>query len=298
MSFAKYASFSIPKILDVVEGRGGLPMVKISNQFADAEIYLHGAHVARFDPKGGKPLIWVSSASPFVDGKAIRGGIPVCFPWFGPHRRAKDFPVHGFVRFRACDLIETAQLSDGRTRAVFALKADDKTRAYWAHEFSLTVTITVGASLEVSLSVTNTDREPFTYEDCLHTYFAVGKTEACVVSGFDGFGFIDRGKGDIRSVQHGDLTPKGETVQIHMLTQPKSAILDTGNKRRIVAEQSGMANTIVWNPGEASAAKNPEMAGFWNDFLCVEGANCIDTRVTLLPGCSHASTVRYSVETA
>ncbi|MFA6508248.1 MAG: D-hexose-6-phosphate mutarotase, partial [Treponemataceae bacterium] len=298
MSLAKYASFSIPKILEVVEGRGGLPMVKVTNQFADAEIYLHGAHVTRFDPKGEKPMIWTSPTSPFADGKSVRGGIPVCFPWFGPHKTVKDFPVHGFVRFRSCELLETAQLSDGRTRAVFGLKANDATRAFWAHDFSLEMTVTIGKSLELALSVTNTSKEAFTYEDCFHTYFAVGDTAKATVTGLDGVGFLNRGKGDARTVQSGDLTPAGETTHIYTLSPAKSAILDSVNKRKIVAEQCGLANTVVWNPWEASAAKNPEMAGMWNQFLCVEAANCIDSMITLLPGCSHTSCVSYGVEKA
>lgn len=293
MPLEKFAKFALPKILEVVEGKGGLPVVKVSNSFASAEIYLHGAHVTSFIPKSGKPLIWTSPASPFADGKSIRGGVPVCFPWFGPHRTVKEFPVHGFVRFRSAELLETSQLSDGRTRVLFGLSADDATRKYWPHDFSLTVEVTVGERLEIALTVTNSGCEPFSYEDCLHTYFAVGDASRCAVSGFDGVGFIDRGKGDSRSVQKGDLVPAGETVQIHTLAPAESVILDTANARRISCVQCGMANTVVWNPGEASAAKNPEMAGMWKEFLCVEGANCIDSRVTLLPGCSHASRASY-----
>jgi D-hexose-6-phosphate mutarotase len=271
-------------------------MVQITNKLAQADIYLHGAHVARFDPKGGKPLIWTSPASPFADGKSIRGGIPVCFPWFGPHKTVKDFPVHGFLRFRSTELLETAQLSDGRTRVVFGLKDDENTRKYWNHAFSATVQITVGSTLELSLSVTNTGCEPFSYEDCFHTYFAVGDVAKAVVPSFDGVGYIDRGKGDIRAVQKGDLKIRGETVNIYTLTPSSATIVDSPNRRRILCEQSGLANTVVWNPGEEAAAKNPEMAGFSKDFLCVEAANCLDTRINLLPGTSHVSTVRYRAE--
>jgi glucose-6-phosphate 1-epimerase len=297
MPMEQYAAFAIPNVLEVVEGRGGLPAVRISNRFAQAEIYLHGAHVTRFEPAGGKPLIWTSPSSPYAAGKSIRGGVPVCFPWFGPHRTVKEFPVHGFVRFRSTELLETAQLSDGRTRAVFGLAADDATRAYWPHEFRLEAAVTVGAELEIALTVANTGREPFSYEDCFHTYFAVGDATRSAVSGFDGSGYIDRLKGDSRGVQSGDVVPStGEITNVYTLVPPRAAIEDAANGRRIAAEQSGLANAVVWNPGEATAAKNPEMAGMWKDFLCLEAANCLDTRIVLLPGCSHASRVRYRAE--
>ena len=299
MSIDQYASFAIPNTLEVVEGRGGLPLVKISNRFADAEIYLHGAHVTHFAPKGGKPMIWTSPASPYADGKSIRGGIPVCFPWFGPHRSVKEYPVHGFVRFRSTELAETSQLSDGRTRAVFSLKADDAVRAYWPHEFRLDLSVTVGKELELSLTVTNTGREPFSYEDCFHTYFAVGDATRAAVTGFDGVGFIDRLKGDARGVQSGDVSASSvEITHVYTLVPPRAAIDDAAGGRRIAVEQSGLANAVVWNPGEATAAKNPEMAGMWKDFLCLEAGNCLDTRITLLPGCSHVSAVRYGTEKA
>ena len=90
----------------------------------------------------------------------------------------------------------------------------------------------------------------------------------------------------------------GETTHIYTLTPAKAVILDKANRRRLVAEQCGLANTVVWNPWEATAAKNPEMVGMWNQFLCVEAANCIDTMINLLPGTSHTSCVCYGVEKA
>jgi len=296
MSVEQYASFAIPRILQIVEGQGGLPMVQITNKLAQADIYIHGAHVTRFDPRGGKPMIWTSPASPFADGKSIRGGIPVCFPWFGPHKTVKDFPVHGFLRFRSAELLETAQLSDGRTRVVFGFSDDEATRKYWNHAFSAKVEVTVGTSLELSLSVANTGKEPFSYEDCFHTYFAVGDAAKAVIPSLDGVGYIDRGKGDIRAVQKGDLKIRGETVNIYTLSPARATIVDSPNRRRIECEQAGLANTVVWNPGEASAAKNPEMAGMHAQFLCVEAANCLDTVVSLLPGTAHVSSVRYRSE--
>jgi len=290
------AQFTIPGAVAVVEGRGGLPLVRIENRFAAAEVYLYGAQVTSFVPAGGQPLIWTSPASPFEDGKAIRGGIPVCFPWFGPHRTIKEYPVHGFARFRSWELFSTAALSDGRHQVALRLCSDDRTRSFWAYDFCARLTVSVGTALEVEFSVENTGTQPFSYEDCLHTYFAVGDVRAAVLTGYDGVGYIDRTRQDSRGVQSGDAQLKGETVHVHTQAPGEAVIRDPVGGRRILATQKGCRETVAWNPGEAAAAKNPEMAGLWQSFFCLEAANCLDDRITLLPGTAHTSAVRYRAE--
>ncbi len=282
MELAEYSAFAIPGQVTVEEGKGGLPVVKVRNAFAQADIYLHGAHVTHFEPKGGKPLLWLSDASPFVAGKAIRGGIPVCFPWFGPHKTNKDFPVHGIARFRSWALHSVSALSDGRTRVVLALSSNVETRAFWPHEFLLELAVVVGPSLELELTASNTDREPFLYEDCLHTYFSVGDVETTSVSGLDGVGYIDRARSDARLVQKGPVVPSGETVNAYMQAPNRTDIADVTGGRNIAVEQCGFKSTVVWTPWEATAAKNPEMVDRWRGFICVEGANCLDANVVLL----------------
>jgi len=296
MQLKEYGTFAIPGQVFVEEGQGGLPVVKVRNSFAQADIYLYGAHVTHYEPKGGKPLLWLSDTSPFAAGKAIRGGIPVCFPWFGPHRTNKDFPVHGIARFRNWELSSVAAQSDGRTRVALSLASDEATKAFWPHDFILELIVTVGGSLELELTASNAGREPFLYEDCLHTYFAVGDVAKTGVSGLDGTGYIDRAASDARKVQTGKIAPAGETVNIYMKAPSRTEIEDTAGGRKIRTEQCGFDSTVVWNPWEAAAAKNPEMTDRWKSFICVEAANCLDSNVVLLPGTSHRSSVRYTAE--
>lgn len=298
MSIDTYASFRIPGVVDVVAGEGGLPVVQVRNSHSEADIYLLGATVARFVPKGEQPLIWLSPTSPFAEGKAIRGGIPVCFPWFGPHKTKKEFPVHGCVRFRSWEIESVAQLSDGRTKVVLFIGSDEATRGYWPHDFRLQLAATIGKSLEVELIASNTGVEPFSYENCLHTYFNVGDVAKTTVLGLDGLGYLDRGKSDIRAVQTGDVKPAAEIVNVYMGAPARSTIVDSVNKRKIVLDQGNFKETVVWNPWDVAAAKNPEIAGGWKSYICVEAGNCLDTNVTLLPGTSHSSWVRYGVEKA
>jgi len=295
MSLTTFNSFVIPGIVDIVEGQGKLPMIKVTNSFASADIYLQGAHMTRFDPKGEKGLLWMSDASPFSPGKAIRGGIPICFPWFGAHKTNKDAPMHGFVRTRAWNLKETAQLSDGRTKITLQTGSDEASLKFWAFEFDLSMTFTFGAALEIELTATNTGWQPLSYEDCLHTYFNISELSKTLVSGFDGVAYIDKRKGDIRAVQSGDLLVQGDTVHLHIKAPATSEIADSPWDRRIRIEQQGMDETVVWNPGEAGSASNPEMAGRWSKFICVESATCADDCITLLPGTSHTSRARYSI---
>jgi D-hexose-6-phosphate mutarotase len=296
MTLKEYASFAIPQVVEIAEGNGGFPVLRISNDFAEAEMYLYGAHVTRFDPKGAKPLLWMSPVSPFTAGKPIRGGIPLCFPWFGAHREKKEFPLHGFARIRPFELSYTARLSDGRTRVGMTQRSDDATRAWWPHEYSMEVTATFGEALEVSMTVTNTDREPFSYEDCMHTYFTVSDASNAVVRGLDGAGYLDRLAGDAAGVQSGNLTIGAGLTKVYTFSPRSVRIDDRAGGRVLLAEQSGMANTVVWNPGKETAAGNPEIAGKEKEFLCIEAANCAYSPVVLLPGCSHTSTVRYSTE--
>lgn len=296
MQLTEYSAFTIPGQVSVEEGKGGLPVIRVRNTCAQADIYLHGAHVTHFEPTGGKPLLWLSDASPFVTGKAIRGGIPVCFPWFGPHKTNKDFPVHGIARFRSWTLQSVATLSDGRTRVVLALSSSDETRSFWPHDFLLELAVVVGPSLELELTAYNTDSEPFLYEDCLHTYFSVGDVTKTSVSGLDGVGYIDRTRSDARSVQTGPVVPSCETVNAYMQAPSRTELADTAGDRKIIMEQNGFKSTVVWTPWEATAAKNPEMVDRWRGFLCVEGANCLDANVVLLPGTSHRSYIKYTTE--
>ena len=286
----------MPGIVDLTTGEGGLPLLRVSNEYAECEIYLYGAHVARYKRKGMEDLLWMSPTSPFSAGKAIRGGIPVCFPWFGPHRTSSELPQHGFARIRLWEHESSAGLADGRTRITLSTTDDEATRAQWPYRFGAELTVTVGRELELSLLVENRDDEPFRYEDCFHTYFRVGRAFSCAVEGLDGVGYIDRGRSDVRAVQAGVLRPSGETVNAYMRSPSACALVDPLLKRRIDIAQAGCSSTVVWNPGEATAAKNAEIGPAWNEFLCIESANCLDTPVLLLPGTAHRSAVRFAAE--
>ena len=279
----------IPNHVRQETGPGGLPVLRIRNAQGTAEVLLHGGHVFSFQPAGAAPVLWVSALSPFADGKAVRGGVPVCWPWFGPDPRA----MHGVVRYRSWKLAEAAQLADGRTRVTLALADDAATRALWPHTFRLELAVTVGRELDLALTATNTDAEPWCWRGALHTYFAVADVRRSVVEGLDGCAYVDAPStgGMTNAVQSGPVTFSGEVNRRYLESSRTLALAD--GVRRIRVTKSGSSTTVVWNPAAARAAAMPDIGDLWPGYVCIEAAVCGEGRVDLLPGC--ATTLRQTI---
>ena len=164
---------TLPDSVRLAPGAGGLPMLRVDGPTGWAEVYLHGAHVTAWAPRGQESVLWLSGLSRFDESTAIRGGIPVCFPWFGPLAGRPDAPRHGFARTAAWT-VDGAD-DDGQDVTVrLALADSDATRgSAWPHPFAALCTVVVGARLTVALEVTSTGDAPVTYEEALHTYLAV-----------------------------------------------------------------------------------------------------------------------------
>jgi glucose-6-phosphate 1-epimerase len=291
---SSFDRFCVPGRIWVEEGNGGFPLLRLHGEAGDCSVYPYGAHVASFRPAGGEELLWMSPYSAFEEGKPIRGGIPLCFPWFGKHGSRTDLPLHGFARTRAWNLESTAILPDGRISAAFSLGDDESTRAVWPFRFSLMLTVTVGGKLKMELEVRNTGEFAFRYEEAFHTYFRVGDPSACEVRCLEGLEYIDRVRGDARAFQSGLAKFVGETVNAYMGAPAASEFVDHSGSRIVRVEQEGMDATVIWNPGAAAGGANPEIREAWNQFVCVESANCLDYPIALSPGESHRAIVRLS----
>jgi len=284
-----YQQFSIPGILQVLPGSGELPLIRITNSFAECDMFLHGAHIARFQPVGQQDLLWMSPQCVYQPGKPLRGGIPICFPWFGAHKTIPSFPMHGFARIRTWSLDSTAQLSDGRTLVVLVLTDDADTLAMWPFHFRLELKVVVGATLEVTLLTENRSDDPFTCDEALHTYFNVADAAHCTVHGLEGVMYRDRLKGDAPFIQMGELKIQREMVNAYLDAPETIDLVDQLSNRTIRIAQQGMDAAVVWNPWETTAAANPELKGLWRQFVCVESANCLDRHLMMLPGAAHRS---------
>jgi glucose-6-phosphate 1-epimerase len=290
--------FDIPNALRFEDTPGGLVRAVISTPLAEAELYLHGAHVTHWEPHGQRPVFFVSPKSLFVPGKAIRGGVPIIFPWFGPRGDGKPGPAHGFAR-TAQWTIEAARLrDDGKVEITLALPPDDTARGFGYAAFHLRFRVTVGADLEMELETRNDAAEPLTFEEALHSYFAVADIYQAWVSGLEGTTYIDKTDGFKRKrVDAEPLRIAKETDQVHLSTKATCVIHDPVWKRRIVIEKSGSASTVVWNPWVDKTRSMPDMApDDWKEMLCVETANVADNAVRLDAGAFHKLTVSIRID--
>jgi glucose-6-phosphate 1-epimerase len=290
MKAAKLADqFDIPKAIRFEDGPGGLVRAVISKPAAEADLYLQGAHLAHWKPRGQRPMLYVSPKSLFAPGKAIRGGVPIIFPWFGSRGDGKPGPAHGFVRTSEWAM-ETARLhDDGRMEITLVLASDDATRGLFDFAFRLRFRVTLGSELEMELETRNDGSEPFTYEEALHTYFAIGDIRQVSVSGLEGATYIDKTDGFKRKKQDLELVRIAkETDQVHLNTAASCTIYDPVWNRRIIIEKSGSNSTVIWNPWMDKTQGMSDMAADgWKEMLCVETANAADNAVHLSPGASH-----------
>ena len=271
-------------------GEGGLTMIAITNELATATIALYGAQALSFIPKGQKDILWMSERSLFETGKAIRGGIPVCFPWFGSHPADTNKPQHGFARLQDWEVNAIKTNEDGSTLVSLYLKVTDLSMQLWPFEFAATINFIVGKTLEIKLTVTNTGDKNFEYSDALHTYFNISNIAAIHIKGLHSGTYYDGFEMDLKVQDAGSLHFTGETNRRYVNHQADCVIHDPVYNRKIDVAKTGSKVTVIWNPGEATAKTIGDMAPEgYKTFVCAEPANAypgIDM-IELAPGESH-----------
>ena len=285
--------------LVVVEtGNGGMPRACVSGARADAEVYLQGGHVTRWQPHGAEPVLFLSRRAAYAPGKAIRGGVPLIFPWFGPHATDRRAPMHGFARSRPWRLVTSGPGADGAVALELGLEDDEATRAAWPSAFSLRYRVSVGDVLALALEVVNTSPAPFTFEAALHTYLAVGDIHAVVITGLGDTPYID--KVDAMTRKRHDAEPlrlTGETDRVFLGTRARCVVADRALGRRLIVDKTGSATTVVWNPWSAKAAEIADLEpDDWRRMVCVETANAADDAVTLAAGARHVMSATIRAE--
>lgn len=290
--------FGIKNEVSFREGAGGLIFVDVKNKSASASIVMQGAHLVDWTPNGHKPVIWLSPDAKFAVGKSIRGGVPVCWPWFGPHESKKEFPAHGYARTVMWDLISVLPSVDGSSTTLgFRLKDDDKTRAMWPHECSLEMVYHVGKTLDIDLVTHNRSGAAFTIGQALHTYFAVGDLRQVKISGLDACPYLDKVDGFKRKTQSGDISIGEEVDRIYLNSTADCVINDASLKRKIRIAKLGSASTVVWSPWEEKAKQMGDLGADGHlRMVCVESANAAEDVVNVPANSTCRLQVRYSVE--
>jgi len=298
MTLAKLnQQFGTTNHLKFTEISGGLIAAEINNPHASASIALQGAHLMTFQPKGHEPVIWLSKYAKFAPGKSIRGGVPICWPWFGPHATDAKLPGHGYARTVLWDVLKVDALTDGSTFISFGLIETDATRAQWPHPSSVQIEMTIGKTLRISLVTHNKDNQPFTLGEALHTYFQISDVAQMTLIGLDGCDYLDKVSEPARKTQKNGIVIDSEVDRIYINTSSDCVIQDRGLKRAIRITKENSRSTVVWNPWTEKADK---MGDFGKDghrgMVCVESANAAENVVKVSPGETHRMTVTYSVE--
>jgi glucose-6-phosphate 1-epimerase len=288
-------TFGIPNVVTVVSGNGGLTKIRVTAPSASAEIYLHGAHVTSWQPASADEVLFVSSQSHWQDGRAIRGGIPICFPWFRAKTDDPSAPAHGFVRTRQWRL-DSVKADGESVVAVCSTESDESTQRWWPHSFRLMHIISIGKFLKLQLVVTNTGQTSFRFEEALHTYFRVNQVSSSIIRGFDQVKYLDNNDGNRQKVQSGDLILRGKTDNAYLDVSGAAELIDPARRRVLRTEKSNSATTVVWNPWQDGTAALSDLGDEeWRQFACVEASNILSSTISLASGQEHSMQATLSV---
>lgn len=292
----------LPPSVRLEPGIGDADLLVIETPSGTARIHTYGAHLVSWVPAGGTDALWVSPRTAYEPGAAIRGGVPLCFPWFGPHPSGTG-PAHGFARVSVWRLVEATSLPVDDTHAGGAVAVtlelteqdvDPALTSVWPHPFVARVRLVVGRELSLSLAVTNTGSQTFSVTEALHTYLAVGDVRDVAVTGLDGVTYVDKVADDVRT-QRGAVTLTGETDRVYTATAATVQVVEP-ERPTVTVTKSGSRSTVVWNPwAEKTAAMADMTDAGWQTFLCVETANALDDAVTVELGETRTMTTVLTV---
>jgi glucose-6-phosphate 1-epimerase len=260
-----------------------IDIIQVNNNSASAKIALQGAHVFHYARKDEKPLLWLSEISDFKQGKAIRGGIPICWPSFGMNN--PDLPQHGFARTTLFEHLLTKEIDANTTEVILILKHSQETLKLWPYKFELELKITVCDKLSMELTTRNLDAKTFTITQALHTYFDISHISDVSINGLDKKPYLDA-LTNKQEVQSGDIIFREEVDRVYQ--DVDSEILLRDKDRTIQIQNEGSSSVVVWNPWIQKAKRMSAMKDeAYNDFVCIESANAFDDFVKIKPNCSH-----------
>ena len=292
------AEFGIAGILDFVETEHGLVKAAISLDGVAGELYLQGAQLTAWQPPGERPVLFTSPNSAFAPGRAIRGGVPIIFPWFGANRHEPAAPQHGFARTTTWHLDGVETAGSELLTLTLGLGDGDVGSPFWPEPFRATCTVTFAQTLSLRLAVQNRATHPITFEEALHAYFAISDISTIAISGLAGTTYLDKTEATRRELQTVALvTITAETDRVYLDTPGRCAIEDRGWRRRVVIEKVGAASSVVWNPWVEKAAAMVDLGDpAWRGMVCVETGNVDDNGVRLAADDEHQMSTAISVD--
>ncbi len=293
--------FALAGVL-LFEDDGPLVRARVTLPAAEAIIYLQGAHLAHWQPAGFEPVLFLSEKSQFVPGKAIRGGIPICFPWFGPRSDGGPGPSHGFARTQPWELAFAALMPDAREgdrlQMTFVLGPDPVSEGLGFYDFRVAYELLIGRDLTLKLTVANFGDGPLRFEEALHTYFRVGEIHQATITGLANTTYLDkRDNAERKTTPRRPLQLVDWTDCVFPANTAATNLNDVKNGRLIRNEKRNSATTVVWNPWQEGAAALSDLGSDeWHHFLAIETANTGTDAITLAPGQTHTMQARIAVE--
>jgi glucose-6-phosphate 1-epimerase len=289
--------FSIEGEVGFAELEVNMVFITVSNKYADADICLYGAQITNFRPHKAMEILWMSPESNFEEGKAIRGGIPVCFPWFGPHKTDSVKPQHGFARLMHWNVQEIETLYSGETLVRLQLCSSAETKTYWEHDFCAEMTFIIGKTLNATLKVTNTSAIPFEYSCALHSYYSVSSIEEIIIEGLGNTRYYNQLNPGDYIQESPDLRIQKAETRHYYDTEASCFINDPFFGRRIKVAKSGSKVTTVWNPGEETCSKIDDIPDdAFHAFVCIEAVNAFNNVINLAPGEIHETSAIIELE--
>jgi glucose-6-phosphate 1-epimerase len=287
--------FVIEGLAEIVDGSGGLLKVRVAGAAASGEMYLQGAHVTSWHPRGVGEMLFVSRRTRWEAGHPIRGGVPVCFPWFGNKEGDAAAPAHGFVRTEEWTL-ESIERADDAVTVSMRTGSSDATKRWWPADFSLVHRVTFGPTLTMELIASNTGTEPLRYEEALHSYHGVGHVEQVRVRGLDQHVYRDKVDAHREKTQQGEILFLSETDRMYLNASGTIEVEDAASRRQTTIAKKHSHTTVVWNPWIARAQALPDLQDDeWQRFICIEPSNVGPSAVALAPGEQHVMAVVISV---
>ena len=281
-----------------IKGEGGIPLINVKNEHATSVISLQGAHVLSWKPHAEEEVIWLSEEATFSFGKSVRGGIPICWPWFGAHESNAAFPAHGFARTVLWTVADTEILSTGEIQIVFRLvtnELEENIQHMWPQATVAEYRLIIGKTLILELTTYNNSEENITIGQAFHTYFNIGDINKTTVLGLEDKTYLDKVAGFTSKVQSGAITIDKEVDRVYIETTDDITI--DNEQRKIIIKKKGSSSTVVWNPWEEVANKMGDLGEKgYRKMLCVESANAINDVIIIEAGGKAKLRVEYDIK--
>ncbi|MBC7788074.1 MAG: D-hexose-6-phosphate mutarotase [Methylophilaceae bacterium] len=283
------------------QDENGLQYLEVDNPLSTATIALQGAHVVGWQPKfQTQPVLWLSSKARFLIGRSIRGGVPICWPWFGAHPTDSTFCPHGFARVIPWRVMDIDATATGATRIILEMIETPEAKRQLSYPYALTITITIGRRLRIDMATTNKADHPFVIGEAFHTYLNVSDITNVKITGMQDCVYADKLLKYERHVEHNPLVFDGsEFDRVFINHSSDCTVHDKGFNRLIHVSKSGSNTTVVWSPGAEKSAQMGDMGEVdeWRKTVCVESTNALENMVVINPNRTHIISTEYFVET-